>query len=52
MDQKNHKYHANVNVNLTVKNEIQIKFGKTVNVFVNVKIQEKCVKKRLYFKSC
>ena len=39
-------YHTNVNVNLIVKNVIQIKFEITINVDVSAKIQEKmCAKK-------
>ena len=42
-------YHENVNVNLTVENVIQIKFGITINVGVSAKIQEKmCAKKAIF----
>ena len=34
-------YHANLNVNLTVKNLIQIKSGITINVDGSVKIKKK-----------
>lgn len=40
--------HANVNVNLTIKNIIQIKFGITVIVDVSQKMCEK----KLYLESC
>ena len=33
-------YHTNVNVNLMVENEIQIKSGTTTNVDVSANIQE------------
>ena len=39
----------NVNVNMTVKNVIQIKYGITINVDMSGKIQEKiCVKKVIF----
>ena len=36
-------YHANLNVNLTVKNLIQIKSGITINVDASVKIKKNIV---------
>ena len=54
MNKKNwqHIHHANVNVNLTVKNVIQIKFGIKINVDVSAKLQEKLCLKKLYLGSC
>ena len=43
-------YHANVKVNLVVKNVIQIKRGITVNVTVTAKIQKHAVWKKFYLK--
>ena len=41
--------YANVNVNLTVKNVFQIKFGITINVNMSAKIQGKlCVEKVIF----
>ena len=47
-------YHANLNVNLTVKNLIQIKSGITINVDASVKTKKKhrICKKKLYLVSC
>ena len=36
----NQTYHANVNVTLTLKKVVQIKFGITINVARSAKIQE------------
>ena len=41
-------YHANVNVNLTIENVIQIKSEIMTNVAANVKIQENIVCKKDY----
>ena len=51
MNQKHLKNtsHVNVNVNLTVKNVIQIKFGIMINVDVSAKIQEKMSSKKGIF---
>ena len=43
-------YHANVKVNLVVKNVIQIKRGITVNLIVTAKIQKHAVWKKFYLK--
>ena len=49
-------YHANVNVNLIVKNVPQIEIGITINVGASVKIKKKkkkhCVCKKLLLESC
>ena len=42
--------HANVKVNLVVKNVIQIKSGITVDVIVSAKIQKHAVWKKFYLK--
>ena len=51
MNQKyyKNKYHANLNVNLIVKNVIQIKFGITKNVDGSAKIQEEMYSKKAIF---
>ena len=51
MNQKHckNKYHANLNVNLIVKNVIQIKFGITKNVDGSAKIQEEMCSKKAIF---
>ena len=53
MNKKVYKtHHANLNVNLTVKNVIQIKFWTTINIDVEWKSKKNCVQKRLYLESC